>query len=245
MPRLFDQVNRLREVLVKAATGTRFEEIENEYAELRSYLLEETQVAEKLPAFVYSCRKLSGFWDFIKQQGSTYAERREFLKDAFQDILMDLELGQHSPAEKAALAILSRVDSENVQQYWQKALERRNTDPEGAITMARTLLEAVCRFVLDQNQVEHDEKFDLPKLYRMTAEELNLAPSQHTEEIFKQILGACQAVVGGLAAIRNRLSDAHAINVKPSQRHAKLAVNLAGTMSTFIVDTFEYRKVSK
>lgn len=245
MPNLFNQVNRLKKVLVGAATGTPFTEIENEYAELRSYLLSEAQVVEKLPAFVYSCRTLLEFWGFIKQQGSTYAERREFLRDAFHDILIDLELEQRSPAEKAALTILSRVNSESVQLYWQKALERRNTDPEGAITMARTLLEAVCRFVLDQNQVEYDEKCDLPKLYRMTAEELNLAPSQHTEEVFKQILGGCQAVVGGLAAIRNRLSDAHAINVKPSQRHAKLAVNLAGTMSTFIVDTFEYRKGNK
>ena len=85
----------------------------------------------------------------------------------------------------------------------------------------------------------------MPKLYRMIAEELNLAPSQHTEKIFKQILGSYQAVVEGLAAIRNRLGDAHVINVKPSQRHAEMAVNLAETMSTFIIETFEFRKGGK
>ena len=83
---------------------------------------------------------------------------------------------------------------------------------------------------------------DLPKLYGLTAELLNLSPSQHTEQIFKQILGGCKSVVEGLGALRNKLSDAHGKGKKapkPSPRHAELAVNLAGAMATFIVSTWE------
>jgi hypothetical protein len=50
---------------------------------------------------------------------------------------------------------------------------------------------------------------DLPKLYATAAEHLNLAPSQHTEVVFKSILGNCQSVVGNLAGLRNKLGDAH------------------------------------
>lgn len=117
-------------------------------------------------------------------------------------------------------------------------------DPEGAITAARTLLESVCKHILDSASISYDEKDDLPKLYGLTAEQLNVSPSQHTEQIFKQILGGCKSVVEGLGALRNKLSDAHGkgkMAVKPSARHAELAVNLAGSMATFIVSTWESR----
>jgi hypothetical protein len=102
----------------------------------------------------------------------------------------------------------------------------------------------VCKHILDEYGIAYDEKDDLPKLYGLTAEQLKLSPSQHTEQIFKQILGGCKSVVEGLGALRNKLSDAHGKgkkSAKPSPRHAELAVNLAGSMATFIVSTWEKR----
>jgi hypothetical protein len=68
---------------------------------------------------------------------------------------------------------------------WSKALSRRNQDPEGAITVARTLLETVCKRILDDIPVTYSDKEDLPKLYSMAAKALNLAPDLHTEEPIK------------------------------------------------------------
>jgi len=47
-----------------------------------------------------------------------------------------------------------------------------------------------------------------------------------------------------LATLRNGLGDAHAPNrpVRPLPRHATLAVNLAGTMASFLVETWQARK---
>ena len=70
---------------------------------------------------------------------------------------------------------------------------------------------------------------------------LNLAPSQHQDELFKAILGNCQTIVDRLAAIRNIAGDAHGQGrrpVKPTPRHAELAVNLAGSMAAFLVATW-------
>jgi hypothetical protein len=107
------------------------------------------------------------------------------------------------------------------------------------------LLETVCKHVLEEAGIEYDETADLPKLYGLAAEQLNLSPSQHTEKPFKQILGGCVSVVQGLATLRNRLSDAHGtgrIAARPAARHAELAVDLAGTMAAFLVATWEARK---
>jgi hypothetical protein len=71
-----------------------------------------------------------------------------------------------------------------------------------------------------------------------------LSPAQHSEEIFKQILGGCHSVINGMAGLRNRFSDAHGKGkggVKTAPRHAELAVNLAGSMATFLIATWEAR----
>ena len=152
---------------------------------------------------------------------------------------------ESSPSDKLTLEHTKKLDSVYVREIWTKTLERRRVDPEGAITTARTLLESVCKYVLDDLGVTYTSTTDLPKLYRMTSKALKIAPSQNTEEVFKQILGGCVAVIEGLGSLRNRIGDAHGQGkgpVKPAPRHAELAVNLSGSMASFLVATWEARK---
>jgi AbiJ N-terminal domain 3/Abortive infection C-terminus len=145
------------------------------------------------------------------------------------------------PADNLISEMLRSFDESGVHHAWQKALDRRVSDPEGAITAAKTLLETVCKHIIDDAGGAYGDNDDLPKLYAGAAEHLNLAPGQHTETVFKSILGNCQSVVGNLAALRNRLGDAHGQGrrpVKPLPRHAELAVNLAGSMAMFLVSTW-------
>jgi hypothetical protein len=150
-----------------------------------------------------------------------------------------------SPADESISAALAASDSAQVHARWIMAMERRASEPAGAITLARTLLEDVCKWVLDQAGETWQETDDLPVLYRKLAKVLKLAPDDHTEQVFKQILGSCQSVVESLGALRNKLSDAHSPGPKrarPQARHAELAVNLAGAMATFLVATWEARQ---
>lgn len=215
------------------------------YKQLRGDLLKNPAIKPMLPSFVESIRDQQHFWSFIKAKYSTYAERREFLWNAFRPLLDHLELGARSPSDASTSQTLAAFDPDHITQIWTRALDRRDSDPEGAITLARTLIESVCKYVLDDLSVMYDSKEDLPKLYKLTAESLNLAPSQHTEQVFKQILGGCQSIVECLGTLRNRISDAHGQGrqpVKPAPHHAELAVNLAGAMATFLVATWRKRK---
>jgi hypothetical protein len=104
------------------------------------------------------------------------------------------------------------------------------------------------KYILDDLSQKYEDAADLPNLYGLTTKALKLAPSQHTEEVFKQVLGGCTSVVNGLAAMRNRLSDSHGkskAGVKPAPRHAELAVNLSGAMATYLIATWQARKASK
>jgi hypothetical protein len=150
-----------------------------------------------------------------------------------------------TPADDAISAALRAFDPEHIHERWMAALDRRASDPAGAITLARTLLEDVCKWVLTQAGDTFEEKDDLPVLYRRLAKVLKLAPDDHTEQVFKQILGSCQSIVESLGALRNKLSDAHSPGPKRARaqpRHAELAVNLAGTMATFLVATWQARR---
>ena len=115
----------------------------------------------------------------------------------------------------------------------------------GAITAARTLLESVCKTILDDLGVHYASKDDLPALYRKTAEALTLAPSEYGDEAIRRILGGITTAVEGVGSLRNRHGDAHGQGravYRLSERHSTLVVNLAGALALFLVQTFEERQ---
>ena len=234
----------LQNLLISRATGGAPKD--TEYQAVRRILLENRDVADQLPSFVRTCRDLSQFWGYIKRENGQYEGRRQIIWAAFSPLLERLEGKSSKPSDAPISEGLKSFDSDGVHAVWTKALERRETDPDGAITAARSLLESVCKHVLDGAGTAYSRNgADLPELYKLVSKELNLAPNLHSEEVFKQILGGVTSVVHGLGAMRNRLGDAHGQGkapVRPAPRHAQLAVNLAGSTALFIVETWEARK---
>jgi hypothetical protein len=150
-----------------------------------------------------------------------------------------------APPDQSILERLEQFDEAGIHALWEKAIQRRKHDAEGAITIARTLLESSCKNILEELKVQYPRDADLPKLWALCAEQLNLAPSQHTETVFKGILGNCQSIVNYIGTIRNRLGDSHGQGgrpIRPKPRHAELVVNLAGSMAMFLLETWLERK---
>lgn len=237
-----EKVEVLKGLLRARATGGVADD--GEYTQLRRELLEDAEVRARLPQFVQTCRSLDEWWGLIKEKHASYQGRREYLRSEFDPLLTFLESRGDGVLDDRAEIALNRVDLDNVRAAWRKALDRRNSDPEGAITSARSLLETVCKHVLDSRGIAYDDRDDLPKLYRLVSKTLGLAPEDMAEDLFKRILGGCVSVVEGLGALRNRAGDAHGIGIagaKPAPRHAELAVNLAGSMASFLVATWEAR----
>lgn len=235
------QVETLKNMLVSKATGGVANEFE--YRNLREALLKNQRINKNLPRFLHTCRTVSEFWGYVKQKSDTYQGRRDYLRDEFDEVLTLLENEGEVPADNIITEALSnKVNAQYIQEAWTKSLERRESDPEGAITIARTLLEIVCKFIMDQEGIKYEDKWEMPQLYKGVQSVLNLSPDNHTEDIFKQILGGCSSVVNGLGSLRNKHSDAHGRShkvPKPSKRHAQLAVNLAGAMADFLFSSWE------
>ncbi|WP_424991238.1 abortive infection family protein [Fluviibacterium sp. S390] len=188
-------------------------------------------------------KKLSAQIDaLLRHDGYTLSETG---KISGSPIFKVIALPEGNPADLDITATLNAFDPDQIGERWQRAIDSRSTDPERAITLARTLLEDVCKWILHDAGDRWEEKDDLPVLYKKLSKVLNLAPDDHTEQVFKQILSGCQSVVTALGALRNKLGDAHSIGprrIKPAARHAELAVNLSGTMATFLVSTWNSRQ---
>jgi len=215
---------------------------ENVYSSIRREFMN-SDAKSLLPGIIKTCRDEGSVWRYLKKVASgegSWDRRCGHIDKSFKPFLDYLEKGNHSPSDENISESISLFGANGVHIAWQKALQRRQDDPEGAITAARALLETVCKHILDETGVDYSND-DLPKLYGKTAEALNLAPSQHTEATFKAILGGCYTVVQNLGSLRNKVSDAHGQGkhpVRPLPRHATLAVNLAGGMSTFLIETW-------
>lgn len=238
-----ERVAMLEGIMISAATGG--SHADPNYALLRTEFMNDPEIRDRLPHFVRKYRSLDAFWPYIKGERGTYAERRQVISEAFTPLIDYLEAPQRNPGDSLVSEALSEFSAAGVNEAWARALSRRSADPEGAITAARTLLETVCKHVLDDLGNTYSDKEDLPKLYGMVAKELNLAPNQHVEEPIKAILGGAMNLVNGLGTLRNRFSDSHGRGgkapVKPSARHAALAVNMAGGLAAFIVETHKER----
>lgn len=219
---------------------------EAEYKLARSKLMAVGSVKRLIPDFVrYSndATSVKVALSNIASGPGSWALRRGYVVEKFVPLLQFLEYGG-SAADTAITDGMTDYDAPAVQAVWTKALERRASDPEGAVTAACTLLEEVCKHIIEDSGKSWEAKWNIPKLYGEAANVLNLAPSQHQGEVFKTILGSCQSIVQGIGSLRNKGSDAHAggrsrVPFKP--RHAALTVNLAGAMALFLIETWHAR----
>ncbi len=132
---------------------------------------------------------------------------------------------------------------EQIEKSEQKIL---SGDYDGAITNARSLLEGIMRDIiaLDSDAPQKCDG-DMMKLYKRVQKVLNLESSRpDIDSPLKQVLSGLNSIISGIAAIRNRMSDAHVRSYKPSKHHAVLVVNSAKTMANFLYDTKEYQALT-
>ena len=117
-------------------------------------------------------------------------------------------------------------------------------DYDGAITNARSLLEAVLADVEQDLSVDNPPPYDgdLPRLYKRVQKLLHLEPSRtDIAEPLKAVLGGLASIVSGLSGLRNKMGDAHVRSYQPAKRHALLVVNAAKTIAGFVVATKEHQ----
>src|SRR5699024_10275120 len=146
---LIQVLDNYKDNIINYSTGKGEDDSFN-YIEMRKELLTNSFINSRIPDFIKQNRNIDEFWSFIKTAYATYEERRVFLRKEFNDLINSLEEKQlkllnESDRIKIPLDKSARVVYIN--DTWSKAVSRVNEDPEGAITISRTLLEEIMKFI--------------------------------------------------------------------------------------------------
>jgi Abortive infection C-terminus len=238
-------LDNFQQLCIDFATGSHIDY--KDYEEARNRVMSCPKLVARVPKWVTKTRFGGHFWEMIKEVSGTYNGRRKFIYESLSPVYEYIERKNIEPSSISFEEVLKRCSSKVIEELWGKIHSRRSTDPEGTITAARSLIESTCKYVLDDLGISYSHKADLQTLYKATAKELTLSPDQHKEDVFRKILGGCNSIANGLAGLRNAFGDAHGKSSKapkPSERHADLAVNAAGTIATFLIASYEQRKNS-
>jgi hypothetical protein len=116
-------------------------------------------------------------------------------------------------------------------------------NPGLAFDLARTLVESVCRAVLNERSIVYDQSDDLPKLFKTTSQSLPFLPATasneaETRESLKRTLNGLSTAIQGICELRNQCGFASHGSGTPrppmESAQALLAAEAADTIVGFL-----------
>jgi hypothetical protein len=152
------------------------------------------------------------------------------------------KIGQTGTVTVALAEKLYPLDYDSVSADFGKALSLAETDPSEAAKHACSLIESVCKCILDEMKQSYPATEDVTHLWKAVAKILNIYPDRtDIEPDVKMILSGLCSVVGGIGALRTH-DGAHGRgkNVKRIDSHiARLSIHAASTAALFLIETWQ------
>ncbi len=127
---------------------------------------------------------------------------------------------------------------------FQRAVDTLASDPDQALGSACSLLESICKAILDKMHLGYPKDQSIQPLVSTVAKAMNLSPEGHADPDLKAILGGLASASQGIGTIRTKSSSAHGKgrkNYRLEERHARLAIGAATTIGIFLIETFQAR----
>ena len=140
---------------------------------------------------------------------------------------------------------LDVLDYDSVSDDFRKALSLAESDPPEANKSACSLVESVCKCILDEMQEPYPTKQDIKGLCNAIGKKLNLHPERtDIEKDVKMILSGLSSVAGGIGALRTH-DGAHGRGKNTPRidsRIARLSIHAASTLALFLIETWHKRQ---
>lgn len=153
------------------------------------------------------------------------------------ELALQKTAGQPTPTDEALSGLLFRLESHTIREKWEKAMHRRYSDPSGAITASRSLLETTLKWIIEKRGKQPDTNNQ--KLFEQAIRELGIEIENAS---MKKIIEGLNLVIWGIGDMRNKHGDAHGLSQNNSilpEIEAGLCVSLAGSASLYLLEKFE------
>lgn len=157
-----------------------------------------------------------------------------------------LTTGGMAPS-KALSDLITGRDLPAIHREFERALESVEAKPRDAVSAAANILESIFKTYIEDNGLTMPDKQDLQPVFKVVRADLGLDPGSIEDNDLRTIISGLFSVVDGIGALRTHASSAHSEGrkgYKLEPRHARLAVNAAHTVATFVMETWD-KKESK
>lgn len=194
-----------------------------------------------LSGFNITCEKVS-----IVPSKRVYVE--ELLSSASNDIVIEIasQLGLYRSKTTATENLENYLQTEGYKAAhddFERAMSYIETDPEQAMGSASSILESICKGILERLNKLLPKDQTLKSLIKATYGAMDLSPDSHADHDIKQVLGGIANAAIGIGAIRTKYSSFHGRTdtqkkYRLTARHARLTVGSSAVLGCFLIETY-------
>ncbi len=224
--------------------------------ELLDYCIEKDRASDAL-SYLFS---LEQFVDALRglSPDEIAIQHEEIVNGAVELINGELYFGGHElrvcggiyvvvdrgSALKLATPSISAIDRNYVRDIADRAqADIDKGEFDSAITKARTLLEEVFIYVIEQKGEKSGETGDIGKLYKHVKSLYGMHGDASMDRRVNMLLSGLEKIVSAVSEMRNKNGDAHGLGssrLNIADYHARLAVNAATNMADFILSVADH-----
>jgi len=204
---------------------------------IQALRLEESKDAEKLMRFIEQ-----GV-DFASPDSQRLLQYLE--QDGWQTVGSRIVPVGHS-IDALVASMLRGQPVDTIQREWDRAKLSVVSDSADALTAASAMIEATYKFILHDMGHPLPSHEDLRGLSRIVHPLLHISPEQEADGDFRALFQGTITVAQSIGSLRTKMGDAHGASPtrgQPLARHARLAVNVAGAVCIFLIETYQEMKV--
>ena len=126
---------------------------------------------------------------------------------------------------------------------FERAMSYIESDPEQSMGSASSILESICKGILERLNKSLPKDQTLKSLIKATYGAMDLSPESHADPDIKQVLGGIANAAVGIGVIRTKHSAFHGRTDEQKKyrltaRHARLAVGSSAVLGCFLIETY-------
>lgn len=138
---------------------------------------------------------------------------------------------------------LNRIGREYVRQLIDRAFDDiSNGNNDSAATKARTLIEEIFCYAIEQQNCSPSGRGDITRLYNQVKDLYNMHQNRDIDRRISDLLSGLNKIVDAISNMRNVTSDSHGLGARRiaiSDYHTRLVVGAAAVFSEFMLSVVE------
>lgn len=204
------------------------------------------QPLEVLGKVIQKFMDLDGYYS-----NTEVAEGKRRINDSLAKNQLSYQLNGHIVNSGASVAVKTLADFLKIGDYasveveFQRAITQIDTDPHAAITAASSIIESLCKIIIESSLLEMPNNQSILPLWKIVQTELCLNTNQVVNDDLRKMLQGLASIIDSIGAFRTHIGSAHGRGITPpsiTAADARLAVNSSHTIVIYLMEKWKAKR---